>query len=103
MVRREIHVHLPEVRVPAPVFEVTVPEMRQEAPIVNVTVPETVVNVEAPVIQVHPADVRIEPAAAPVVNVTVPDTQNVNIVGLPPLRAQVKRDKQGRISEVIDG
>lgn len=103
MVRREIHVHLPEVRVPAPVFEVTVPEMRQEAPIVNVTVPETVVNVEAPVIQVHPADVRIEPAAAPIVNVTVPDTQNVNIVGLPPLRAQVKRDKQGRISEVIDG
>ena len=85
--------------------EARVAEAMQRTPVVNVG--DTIVNVPEqapPVVQVAPstAEVRVD-VAAPIVNVTAPDTQNVNIVGLPPMRAQVNRDRNGRVSSVTEG
>ena len=98
-----------------------------EPPVVNVHVEPTpvTVNVEPPVVNVAPADVRVEP---PVVNVAAPEVTmnptfttptieippavvNVDVpapnvrVDVPPqqrVRRQVKRDSDGRISEVLE-
>jgi hypothetical protein len=66
---------LPAIHVPPPVINVAAPE----APIVNVTTPEVTVNVP-------------EAKAALV--------QDIRIVDMPPSRATVKRDRNGRIVEV---
>jgi HK97 family phage portal protein len=61
-----------------------------------------VVNVPAPVVNIAPADVRVmvPSGPAPVVNVTAAPVQDVRIVGLPQLKAKVKRDKAGRIESI---
>lgn len=65
-----------------------------------------VVNVAAPVVNLAPADVTVNvpEQAAPTVRVVnqMPDVQNMRIVGLPPMDARVRRDKQGRI-ETVEG
>ncbi len=68
--------------------------------------PAPIVNVEAAAPIVIPAPqvtVDVPRADAPVVNVTTPDVQLVQIVGLPPLNAKVKRGPDGRVSGVTEG
>jgi len=55
------------------------------------SMPVPVVNVAA----AEAPEVRIE---APIVN--VPDVQRVQIVGLPPMNAKVRRDRSGRIEGI---
>jgi hypothetical protein len=50
--------------------------------------PAPVVNVEVPA------------GPAPVVTLTTPPEQVVHIASLPPLRARVKRDRQGRVESI---
>ena len=68
--------------------------------------PAPIVNVEAAAPIVIPAPqvtVDVPRADAPVVNVTTPDVQLVQIVGLPPLNAKVKRGPDGRVSGISEG
>ena len=100
----QVHVYMPEQRVEAPVISVNVPESRpQEAPVVNVTVPSPDIRVDAPIVNVTTPEIRVDlPDLTPIINVAPSTVQDVNIVGLPPMRAKVKRDVNGRISEVTD-
>lgn len=57
----------------------------------------------APVVNVTTPEVRVDVAAAqPSVVVNVPTEQVVHIASLPPMKAKVKRDRQGRIDAIED-
>lgn len=70
-----------------------VEELRQREPM-----PTPIVNVQASAPVVIPApEVRVD---VPATVVNVPTTQDVRIVGLPPLKAKVNRDRTGRIDSI---
>lgn len=90
---------------PAPVvnMEVRVPE--QQVPVVNVTVdvpeqPAPLVRVSVP--QQPAPQVTVQPTAVNVTN-QVPTLQDIRIVSMPPIDAEVERDVRGRIVKVREG
>lgn len=70
----------------------------RESPVVNVAAAAPLV-IPAPIVE-NRVDAPVIPPAAVVVN--IPTRQTVDIASLPPMRAKVKRDPQGRISGVTD-
>lgn len=106
----DLHVHLPSIQVDGPQVDIQSPDIRIEPQTINVQLPEQVVNVAAPEVRIEPPvvnvaapEIRVEPSPLiPNIMVQAPDTQNVRIVSLPPMNAKIKRDQQGRISEVND-
>jgi len=91
---------------PAGAYEVNRREVRGEAQQTVVNVPEPTVNVSAPNVTIEPAMVMLESpevnVAAPNVNVEAPNIQVTNTIERKRVRKKVKRDKQGRIDEVIE-
>jgi hypothetical protein len=89
---------------PSAVYEVKSREKRNEQTIVNM--PEPTVNVAAPNVTVEPAMVMLESpevnVAAPNVNVEAPNVQVTNNIEQKRVRKKVKRDKEGRIDEIIE-
>lgn len=59
------------------------------------SLPAPVVNVSAPDVVVPAPEVHVEAARA-----IVPAIQDIRIVGLPPMKARVRRDPMGQISSI---
>lgn len=89
---------------PGAVYEVKSRRNDNQQTVVNV--PEPTVNVSAPNVTVEPAMVMLESpevnVAAPNVNVEAPTVQVTNTIERKRVRKKVKRDKQGRIDEIVE-
>jgi HK97 family phage portal protein len=88
---------------PSSVYEVKSRENRGDQTIVNV--PEPTVNVAAPNVTVEPVVMMESPevnVAAPNVTVESPTVQVTNTIERKRVRKKVKRDKEGRIDEIIE-
>jgi len=85
-----VDVAAPDVRMDAPVVNVNVPEQRQDAPVVNVTVDPTPVTIE------NNNQIDVAPATVPAAQVTIIPNDDT------PSTFKVRRDGQGRISEVVE-
>lgn len=88
---------------PSGVYEVKSRENRGDQTIVNV--PEPTVNVAAPNVTVEPVVMMESPevnVAAPNVTVESPTVQVTNTIERKRVRKKVKRDKQGRIDEIVE-
>lgn len=89
---------------PSGVYEVKSRRNDNQQTVVNV--PEPTVNVAAPNVTVEPAMVMLESpevnVAAPNVNVEAPNVQVTNTIERKRVRKKVKRDKEGRIDEIIE-
>jgi HK97 family phage portal protein len=88
---------------PSGVYEVKSRENRGDQTIVNV--PEPTVNVAAPNVTVEPVVMMESPevnVAAPNVTVESPTVQVTNTIERKRVRKKVKRDKEGRIDEIIE-
>jgi len=94
-----VDVAAPDVRMDAPVVNVNVPEQRQDAPVVNVMVDPTPVNVNVdptPVTIENNNQIDVAPATVPAAQVTIIPNDDT------PSTFKVRRDGQGRISEVVE-
>lgn len=91
---------------PQSIYDVSAREARNDNSQTVVNVPEPTVNVAAPNVTIEPAMVMLESpevnVAAPNVNVEAPNVSITNTVERKRVRKKVKRDKQGRIDEVIE-
>jgi phage baseplate assembly protein gpV len=79
--------------------------MRNDNQQTIVNVPEPTVNVAAPNVTVEPMVMMESPevnVAAPNVNVEAPNVQVTNNIEQKRVRKKVKRDKEGRIDEIIE-
>ena len=89
---------------PSAVYEVKSRRNDNQQTVVNV--PEPTVNVAAPNVTVEPAMVMLESpevnVAAPNVTVESPTVQVTNTIERKRVRKKVKRDKQGRIDEIVE-
>jgi hypothetical protein len=89
---------------PSAVYEVKNRRNDNQQTVVNV--PEPTVNVAAPNVTIEPAMVMLESpevnVAAPNVNVEAPNVQVTNNIEQKRVRKKVKRDKEGRIDEIIE-
>jgi HK97 family phage portal protein len=89
---------------PGAVYEVKSRRNDNQQTVVNV--PEPTVNVAAPNVTVEPAMVMLESpevnVAAPNVTVESPTVQVTNTIERKRVRKKVKRDKQGRIDEIVE-
>jgi hypothetical protein len=90
---------------PSAVYEVKSRQMRNDNQQTIVNVPEPTVNVAAPNVTVEPMVMMESPevnVAAPNVNVEAPNVQVTNNIEQKRVRKKVKRDKEGRIDEIIE-
>lgn len=88
---------------PSSVYEVKSRRNDNQQTVVNV--PEPTVNVAAPNVTVEPVVMMESPevnVAAPNVNVEAPNVQVTNNIEQKRVRKKVKRDKEGRIDEIIE-
>ena len=88
---------------PESVYEVKSRRNDNQQTVVNV--PEPTVNVAAPNVTVEPVVMMESPevnVAAPNVNVEAPNVQVTNNIEQKRVRKKVKRDKEGRIDEIIE-
>jgi hypothetical protein len=90
---------------PSAVYEVKSREKRNDNQQTIVNVPEPTVNVAAPNVTVEPVVMMESPevnVAAPNVTVESPTVQVTNTIERKRVRKKVKRDKEGRIDEIIE-
>jgi hypothetical protein len=90
---------------PSAVYEVKSRQMRNDNQQTIVNVPEPTVNVAAPNVTVEPMVMMESPevnVAAPNVTVESPTVQVTNTIERKRVRKKVKRDKEGRIDEIIE-